>query len=88
MPWEQKVAGAIVSSFMNGQPVYPRGEYRDLAQGGYSKNSIVYSCINEIAPSFNEPPIEVVNQDDSPVPNHPLIQLLRKPFPLPGEGIM
>lgn len=66
----------FVSSFMNGQPVYPRGEYRDFAQGGYSKNSIVYSCINEIATSFNESQLEVVDTDNSPIPNHPLIQLL------------
>lgn len=72
--------------FAGGQPVYPQDNYRDLVSGGYSKNELVYACINEIASSAPEAPLRVYDTENDDVrDDHPLRQLIARPNPFLSE---
>jgi len=81
LPWEEKAVAQILTSFQAGSPTYPKADFLPFVREGYKKNIPVYACINEIASSFNEPDLEVVDGSKSPIPNHPFNILLNKPNP-------
>jgi len=67
-------------------PQYGDSDYADLAQGGYKRNSVVYSAINMIMSSFCEAPARVYDERDGRVlPGHRLRGLLKRPNPFMTE---
>lgn len=58
--------------------------FKNLVKEGYKKNSAVFACISALAFSYPEPPVQVLDADENPLPLHPLQKLLRKPNPLMG----
>lgn len=71
----------IKTSFL--QPTFDR-----LVSEGYTKNSVVSTCISMYTFTLPEPPLMVFDQEGDqgqPLPNHPLRKLLRRPNALMGE---
>ena len=56
-------------------------KYTDLAKEGYLQNPIVYKCVNEIAKGAAAVPYKI-KAGDTPLENHPLMDLLDRPNPL------
>jgi HK97 family phage portal protein len=78
----QKVAHEILPiGVVPGQPVYPKPGFVNNVKLGYSKNEIIYSCITYKANSFARVEIDVVNNNDDVLKNHPLENLMAMPNP-------
>jgi HK97 family phage portal protein len=52
-----------------------------LASEGYRSNEVVYACVREIASTAAEVALRVVDNNNEPLPDHPLQQLLDHPNP-------
>ena len=59
--------------------------FQTLVREGYEVNAAVIACISALAFAYPEPPLLVLNQDDEPLPDHPLRKLLARPNKLMGE---
>ena len=77
---EQKasLAGAAISAFGVGQPVYPERNFETLAKEGYERCSIVFRCIREIATGVAAIPL-LLKQGDREIESHPILDLLKRP---------
>jgi HK97 family phage portal protein len=84
---ERKVnVGATVPNWEVGNPQNPRywHNYYRFALEGYSRNEIVYACIEELATSAAEPRLCVVRKTakgPEQIHDHPLLDLLDNPNP-------
>ena len=86
---ERKVSmGATVPTWEQGSPQYPRtsATYWQYAFSGYSRNEIVYACVEELSTSAAEPRIAAMikkggNGKPEQVPDHPLADLFERPNP-------
>ena len=85
---ERKVnVGALVPAWEDGKPANPRywHNYYRFSLEGYSRNEIVFACVEELATSAAEPTIRVMRKNAKgkaeEVPNHPLLDLLDAPNP-------
>ncbi|HXT34768.1 MAG TPA: phage portal protein [Chloroflexota bacterium] len=85
---ERKVnVGALVPAWEEGKPQNPRywHNYYRFALEGYSRNEIVFACVEELATSAAEPKLRVMrkgaNGKAEEVPNHPLLDLFEAPNP-------
>jgi len=56
-------------------------KYADLAKEGYLQNSVAYKCVNEIAKGAAAVPYKI-KVGDTPIEQHPLLELLDRPNPL------
>lgn len=56
-------------------------KYADLAKEGYLTNSVAYKCVNEIAKGAAAVPYKI-KVGDTPIEQHPLLDLLDRPNPL------
>jgi HK97 family phage portal protein len=64
-----------------GYSVNRKTSYEEFAREGYTQNSIVYRCINEISQAAASVPLCVYVNDEE-TEEHPLYYLLQKPNPL------
>lgn len=67
LPWQDKV------------PVYPKDNFQEYSEGGFSRNELVYACIMELARAVPEAPLRVYDSEDEEIPDHPIRQLIKKP---------
>jgi phage portal protein BeeE len=56
--------------------------FDNLDREAYRTNAAVFQCISTLAFGYNEPPPEVIDANDEPQPDHPLMALLNAPNPL------
>jgi len=56
------------------------GDVETLATEGYKKQEVVYACIRAIATSASDVPVRVM-KDEAEDPDHPLAELLARPWP-------
>jgi len=86
--FEEKSVGQMVLPWQQGQPQYMPHSYESYALNGYSKNELVFACINERATSLPEATLQVYQRTkdgEEIIPDHPLRQLLQKPNPFMTE---
>jgi HK97 family phage portal protein len=57
-----------------------------LTRDGYASNAAVYACISTLAFAFPEAPLQVLDMEEEPVPQHPLQKLFRRPNTLMSEA--
>ena len=60
-------------------------DYKDLAEEGYMKNSIVYRCVNEISNGASAVPY-MLKSGDTIIEQHPLLSLIDRPNPLQSHS--
>jgi len=60
-------------------------DYKDLAEEGYMKNSIVYRCVNEISHGASAVPY-MLKSGDTVIEQHPLLSLIDRPNPLQSHS--
>jgi HK97 family phage portal protein len=85
-PAEEKASAAPMfgNHFGSASPVWGGLDYRAFATDGYSKNVVVYRCVEEIAKGVATVPLIVgrkVGGEFVPFPDHPLQALLNRPNP-------
>lgn len=84
---ERKVAvGAQIPTWESGNPQYPRywHNYWRFALEGYSRNELVYTCVEELATSAAEPRLVGVRKTSKgteQVKDHPILDLFERPNP-------
>lgn len=67
-------------------PVYPTRNFYTFAKEGYSRNEVVYACINMIATTLASAPLQVIDKDKKVIDNHPLTVLMNRPNPQMSEA--
>ncbi len=75
---------SLVTAYQAGQPAFPDYNYETLYREGYSKNELVFGCIEEWATDFAEPPLRAYRATPNGaeiVPDHPAVQLWTTPNP-------
>lgn len=82
---ERKVSiGAAVQTWEAGTPQNPSEPYFRFALEGYSRNELVYACIEELATSAAEPRLAAMHRTDKKpeqIQNHPILDLFEQPNP-------
>lgn len=73
--------GAIIPTWQVDQEQHPPHDLERFAREGYSKNSLIYSCVREKATSFAGLTPIIVRRDESVIRNHRLLDLLEDPNP-------
>lgn len=58
---------------------FQSANYQRLGREGYKANSAVFGCITAYCFSFPEPPLIVVDENNSPLPDHRAQAILQKP---------
>lgn len=71
-------AGAAISAFNVGQPVYTPRRFDLMAKEGYGKCAVAFRCIREIAGGIASIPM-VLKSGDTEIEDHPLLTLLKNP---------
>ncbi len=80
VPSRKSAVGATVPFFQDGKAQLPNFQYETLVREGYTKNEIVFACIEEWATDIAEPDIIAV-QGDETLDAHPALDLLSNPNP-------
>ncbi len=78
---DQKKSAPVVMYQGTGQGYSSKQKYEDFAKEGYTQNSVVYRCVNEIAQGAASVPFKIFDGEDE-VENHPLLALLERPNPI------
>lgn len=85
---ERKVnVGALVPAWEEGNPQNPRywHNYWRFALEGYSRNELVFACIEELSTSAAEPRLRAMRKNAAgkpeEIPNHPILDLFEHPNP-------
>lgn len=67
--------------------LWPAISFERLSSEGYKANAAVFACVSALAMAYPEPPLHIIEADTrSPLPDHPLLPLLRRPNPVMSEG--
>lgn len=80
----KQAAGSAVPTWQSGNPQYPVYNYERFARDGYSRNEIVFACIEELASSASEPRLagyRIGQPDPEKVDTHPGLDLMNHPNP-------
>jgi len=81
--FSRKSASEFIPTWQRGRPQPTDDDIGNFSRAGYSKNSLIYSCIREIATSFADLPAQVLRPNQQrvpePVPDHALVTLLENP---------
>lgn len=84
---QNPVGKLLLSGF--GQAAFPQRSLADLARDGYTRNAIVFACVNKIASSLGTVQLQICREDRDGemevLPEHPLMELLYRPNP--GMGM-
>jgi HK97 family phage portal protein len=75
-------AGDVIAVHSVGQPQWTPRNYRHLADEGYCQNVVVFRCVQIIARSLASLSLLATAGERELAPDHPLLQLLRRPNPL------
>lgn len=81
---QQQAVAASIPTWQVGQPQYPQQSYERYAREGYSKNELVYACIQELMGSAAEPRFQAMRTGQGApekIDRHPCIELLEHPNP-------
>lgn len=79
---ERKIAvGATVPTWQAGTPQYQAESYYRYALEGYSRNEIVFACVEELATSAAEPRMKALGTSGDDIDQHPILDLLDRPNP-------
>ena len=84
LPVRKAAVATMIPIGTAGIPQSPKYSYESFAREGYSKNEIVYACIEERATSVGKPRWRAVRDTVTgadPVADHPAIRLLGRPNP-------
>ncbi len=86
---ESAVTRAMTLWLPAGQGVSSKTDFVHLAKEGFTKNSVVFSCIKEIAAASAGVPWVLFQQltgdERREIPHHPLLDLISRPNPLQGK---
>jgi HK97 family phage portal protein len=86
---ESAVTRAMTLWLPAGQGVASKTDYASLAKEGFNQNSVVFSCIKEIASASAGVPWSLFRQfpdgKRQEVSQHPLLDLISRPNPLQGK---
>ena len=86
---ESAVTRAMTLWLPAGQGVSSKTDYASLAKEGFTQNSVVFSCIKEIASASAGVPWVLFHQlpggERREVSQHPLLDLIARPNPLQGK---
>lgn len=78
-------AGELIPTWQVGQPQPQPNDLRTFAEQGYSKNSLIYACVREIATSFSPLHVHVLRAGEA-VAGHRMTQLLQNPNTYQNEA--
>ncbi len=84
LPALKESASVMIPTWQSQTPQSPGFNYETLAKDGYSKNDLVFACVEEIATSAAEPRLVGVVRDgeeEEIVRDHDLVRLLDRPNP-------
>lgn len=88
---QTRQAVALLSAVQAGQAAFADYSYEALYREGYSRNEIVFACIEEWATDFAEPKLQAYNWTANGaelVPNHPAVAIWNNPNPwLSGDDL-
>jgi HK97 family phage portal protein len=76
-----KVAFNIIPVGISGRPIFKKPTFRVNAKFGYNKNEVIYACINKKGDSMSQVDMDVFNERDEKLDNHPLEILMTNPNP-------
>ncbi len=86
---ESAVTRAMTLWLPTGQGVSSKTDYASLAKEGFTQNSVVFSCVKEIASASAGIPWVLFRQlpggERREVSQHPLLDLIARPNPLQGK---
>lgn len=80
----KQAAGAAVPTWQSGTPQYPQYNYERFARDGYSRNELVYACIEELCTSASEPRLAAYvkgQPEPEKLDSHPTLDLFDRPNP-------
>ncbi len=76
----------LIPTWQNDQPIWSGSNFAQLATSGFSKNELIYACIQASAMTAASVTLKVHRTgDDAPVEDHPLAALIRNPNPFMTE---
>lgn len=84
VPAAKQVGRVVVPAWQGGMAQTPPASYEAYAREGYSRNELVYACIEELATSAAEPRIAAYRRTAAGLERldqHPIIDLLERPNP-------
>ena len=81
----RRLACWAVANSCSAQPLPASGDYRTLADEGYSRNAIIHACIKELVTSFCDAPLVIKDGAGEIVQSGPLFDLLTDPNPEQSE---
>lgn len=74
-----KGIGEQLAPYLQTQPIYHPATYRNFVRYGYLGNELIYAGINLIVKVFAQAQLQVEDDDEEIIPNHPLRTLITKP---------
>lgn len=78
---ESKGVATLVPTWKQGQPVDHEIKYEDVIKEGWRKNELIFACINKTANTAAQVNLNIVDQSDKVILDHPLKKLLNQPNP-------
>jgi HK97 family phage portal protein len=80
-----KVLVDLIPTWEAGKPIYPDTKFETLVKEGWRKNELIFACISKKAATSSQIHL-LPYRGDTPLPNHPIRKLLRRPNPYMGEA--
>src|SRR5690242_3923533 len=80
----KQAAGSLVPTWQNGNAQYPNYDYARYARECYSKNELVFACVEELCTSASEPRLAAYRKaqpDPKKIDEHPALDLFDHPNP-------
>lgn len=77
-------AGAAISAFNVGQPVWTERRYDQLADEAYVRNAVAFRCVKMIASAAATIPWLLTDRKGVEIDEHPLLDLVTRPAPMIG----
>lgn len=84
VPSRSVAVGATIPTWQDGVPQYQRESFFRFVEEGYSKNELVYGCVEALSTSAAEPRMAAyrkTSKKPEQLDNHPLLDLLERPNP-------
>lgn len=75
----------LIASWEKDRPIYPEINFENLVRHGYRRNELIFACLNKTASAAASISLSVQTRDGTPVPDHPIKQLIQRPNPFMNE---
>lgn len=88
VPQAKAAVVEMVPTWQQGNPQVAQASYEVFAREGYTKNGIVFACIDEIATSAADPKLVGVRrngEDEELIRDHDLVRLIDRPNPFMSQ---